>query len=795
MVIRDLRVTIDREWVFHQIDCHKDSEIYEEVAEEYRQIEEQMYALCEPVLLMQYGAVDDETAAALSLPGDTPLLFVISTVGGKISDFSTRAFQEGEYLKGMLADAMADSALSSLERQTLPHLKELCAMYHVGIEKRLDAPKDIPMTAQKLIFERTQAGKLCGMKLSSGYMLDPVKSGAMIYVLTRDTDKFNYQHDCRKCGRLDCKMRSVPDVPVEVVESALSPHSQAGEGLSESPAPEKALSADSSSSTFTLYIRDRQSLMEALTGKDPSFSAVCGGRGSCGKCQVQVLAGSLPVTEADRRLFTQEQLSAGFRLACQAYPQEPLRVALKFQRETSFSAVSDYMPVPPGEENAPVSAVDSALGNAVGSAFDNASGNAVGSAFGIAVDIGTTTIALQLLSLENGKRTTDSTLRELSLCPIKTHTLLNRQRSFGADVISRILASTQGKGQELCQCIRQDLSDAAERLLADAGIFPDALKEIVLSGNTTMIHLLMKYDCSGLGVFPFTPVNIGMIQGSCGDILGNASLNARVRIIPSVSAFVGGDIVAGMYHCGMHRGSECRLLIDLGTNGELALCGHGRMIASSTAAGPAFEGGNIAWGTGSVPGAICHVTLTEGQALVRTIGDLPPTGICGTGALEILAELVRTGLVDETGYLDDAYGENGFPLAKTADGQQIVFTQRDIRELQLAKSALRSGIETLCLRFGITPGEISRVYLAGGFGLKLDCDRAISIGLLPACLAGKITAVGNASLAGAASLLLSESGWMDAARIAGDTQEIPLASDPDFNRLYVEHMYFEPPVS
>lgn len=769
MIVRDLKVTIDREWVFHQIDCHKDSEIYEEVTEEYRQIEAQMYSLCEPVFLMQYGTADARTAAELGLAENTPLLFVISSVGGKISDFSTRAFQKGEYLKGMLADAMADCALSLLEKETLPHLRALCETYHVGIEKRLDAPKDIPMTAQKLIFERTQAEELCGMKLSSGYMLDPVKSGALIYVLTQDTDKFNYHHDCRKCGRLDCKMRSVPAVPVEVVESAISPASSL---LSAEPSPETVLPEKSSPSSFTLYVKDRQSLLDALIAEDASFSAVCGGRGSCGKCQVQVLAGNLPATGADRRCFTGEQLSAGFRLACQAYPQEPLRIALRFQRESHFAAVSDYVQFSPQDRNACENPDPEkpSLRPADGS-----------ETFGIAVDIGTTTIALQLLSLKSGER-------------IRTHTLLNHQRSFGADVISRILASTQGNGQALCQCIRQDLNQAIVRLLEDAGISPGALKEVVLSGNTTMIHLLMNYDCSGLGVFPFTPVNIGRIQGSCRDILESPGIDARVRIIPSVSVFVGGDIVSGMYFCEMHRGDECRLLIDLGTNGELALCGHGRMIASSTAAGPAFEGGNITWGTGSVPGAICHVNITDGQAFVRTIGDLPPTGICGTGALEVLAELVRTGLVDETGYLDDAYGESGFPLAETKNREQIVFTQKDIRELQLAKSALRAGIETLCLRFGITPEEISRVCLAGGFGLKLDCTRAICIGLLPPSFEGKITAVGNSSLAGAGALLLSEDGWEEADRIAGQTREIPLAADPDFNRLYMEHMYFEPPV-
>lgn len=744
MIIRDLKVTINREWVLHQIDCHAKSGIYEEVAEEYQQIEAEMHSLCKPVFLIQYGTVDAGTAARYSLPPDTPLLFVISSVGGKISEYSTRAFQSGDYLKGMLSDAMADSALTSLEKEAVPRIRALCRQYHVGIEKRLDAPKDIPMTAQKLIFEKTQAHELCGMNLSSGYMLDPVKSGAFVYVLTEDTDKFNYRHDCRKCKRYDCKLRSVPDIPVEVMEGF-------------------------DSFSFTLMVKQRQSLLEALIAQDSSFSAVCGGRGFCGKCQIQVLEGSLPATEADKKYFSAFRLSSGFRLACQAYPTEPLKAVLKFQKENEFSAVSEYISVcknmiktPKNKEisrNQPLSQIQQP------------------DFYGIAIDIGTTTIALQLLSLNDGN-------------PVKTHTLLNRQRSFGADVISRIKASTEGKQQELYQYIWLDLNNGIHDILEASGIIAENLKEIVISGNTTMVHLLMKYDCSGLGVFPFTPMNIEQIEGSCESILGISDLHARVRILPSISAFVGGDIVSGIYYCGMHQDKDYTLLIDLGTNGEIVLCGEGRLIATSTAAGPAFEGGNIQWGTGSIAGAVCGITITENKPLIRTIGEQPPIGICGSGALEILSELLEAKLIDETGYLDEKYADAGFPLARSANGELIIFTQKDIRELQLAKSALRAGLETLCLRFGISPEEISQVYLAGGFGLKLDYRKAIRIGLLPSAFEGKITAVGNSSLGGSAKFLLDGNGQEQISFIARETKEIPLASDKDFNRFYMEYMYF-----
>ncbi len=748
MIIRDLKVTISREWVLHQLDCYADSTIYEEVLEEYRQIEAEMYSLCDPVFLIEYGSANAETAAQYALPPNTPLLFVISSIGGKISEYSTRAFQNGDYLKGMLADAMADSALISLEKSAIPHIRDVCRHYHVGIDRRLDAPKDIPMEAQKLIFEMTRARQLCGMNLSSGYMLDPVKSGALIYVLTEDTNKFNYMHNCRKCKRYDCKFRSVADIPVDITEEAVHDPICRHEPT-----------------VGTLAVKEGQSLLDALKTWDPSFGAVCGGRGACGKCRIRVLEGNLSVSEADKKFFSKSQLSLGLRLACQAYPAEPLKIALELQREEDFSAVSDYISIhsneteksspckPLAEERQPDS-------------------------YGIAIDIGTTTIALQLISLRSGKA-------------LKTLSLLNHQRGFGADVISRIKASIDGKQQELYQSICHDLDQGVHTILKSSGIVPTSLEEIVISGNTTMIHLLMKYNCTGLGTFPFTPVNTDRIDDRWDNLLENSDLFVPVRILPSVSAFVGGDVVSGMYYCDMHQSDNYTLLIDLGTNGEIALCGQGRIIAASTAAGPAFEGGNLKWGTGSIPGAICSVTLKDNLASFRTIKNQSPIGICGSGAIEALAELAGTGLVDETGHLDDRYAENGFPLSESADGEQITFTQKDIRELQLAKSALRSGIETLCLRFGISTEEISHIYLAGGFGLKLDCRKAIRIGLLPASFEGKITAIGNSSLGGAAKSLLERNAWEKISLIARETKEIPLASDKDFNRFYMEYMYFE----
>ncbi len=727
MLTRDLQVEINQAGVLRQIDCYEGSDYYEEIVEEYEEILEEMLSLCEPVLLMERGTIPKELATE-DMPVGTPVLMLLYSIGGGISAYSTKSFAEGDYVKGMLADAMADSALFSMEKDFLPYLKEFCAETKMGISRRLEAPHQIPMKAQKFIWEKTRARELCGIGISSGFMLDPVKSNTILYVLTKDEEKFQYQHDCRTCDNYKCKMRHVPDVPVQVKDGDRD---------------------------FSIMIKDRESLLDALMRYDSSYTAVCGGAGKCGKCKIRVIEGKLPVTSFDKACFTEEELRSGIRLSCKAYPIDALTVELNFKNESKFMVVTDFEQ----EKQAGVQA--------------DSDGQ-----FGIAIDIGTTTIAVQLLNLNNGDK-------------LLTHTRINHQRNFGADVISRMKASVEGKKDELQASIRKDLDEGIRYVVNQSGVSAENVTEVAIAGNTTMTHLLMGYDCKTLGEYPFTPVNIELIEDTYEHMIGNDFLKARVRILPGISTFVGGDIVSGLYSCDVDEKEEYALLIDLGTNGEIALGNKTKLMATSTAAGPAFEGGNIEWGIGSIEGAIAGVTLTEDGPKIRTIGDKTPTGICGTGVVEMVAELVRTELVDETGCLDDDYFDDGYPLAKTADGEDIVFTQQDVREIQLAKAAVRAGIETLILRYGIEKEDIAQVYLAGGFGFKLDCQKAIAIGMIPEEFAGKIEAIGNSSLGGAVKCLLSKNGWERTTAMGSRAREINLSADKDFNHFYMEYMYFE----
>ena len=380
----------------------------------------------------------------------------------------------------------------------------------------------------------------------------------------------------------------------------------------------------------------------------------------------------------------------------------------------------------------------------------------------LCIDIGTTTIAAERL---DGAATA-------------VYTAVNRQRRFGADVISRIEASNRGRGRELQSIILRQINEAIDAL------YPEKLppEQILISANTTMVQLLLGCSCLKMGAYPFEVENKAYTET---EFLYRGR-KVPMRIIPSVSAFVGGDIVSGLYSCDFDLSDELNLFVDLGTNGEMALGRRGKILVSSTAAGPAFEGGRISCGTGSCDGAVCSVSLKKGE--IKTINGAPAYGICGTGIVELVAEMLDSGIIDETGLLRDEYFDGGFEFA---DG--LRFTQGDIREVQTAKAAVRAGIETLMSNFGCKYDEIGTVYIAGGFGYRLDIDAACRIGLVPAELARKCVAVGNSSLGGAVRLAAEHDfaaalGRMDA--ICGMCREVSLALDAEFEERYVGFMGF-----
>lgn len=495
---------------------------------------------------------------------------------------------------------------------------------------------------------------------------------------------------------------------------------------------------------FEINVPDKEhSLLEHFREAGVFIPAYCGGKGSCGKCRVRFLEKAPPSGEVERKLFSDREIENGWRLACLAHVSGRLFLELADYDEENIAASAEFQIGPEQDEKQNAGAQKNEKDT-----------------YAVAVDLGTTTIAAALVNRKKGRVE-------------KVFTCVNHQRAFGADVITRMDASNKGKGQEMQASVRKDLSLLCEKMGLGEDVFQVPVP-VILSGNTTMEHLLQGLSCEGLGLFPFTPVDISMHSYK------------NMLILPGISAYVGADIVSGVVACGIDQREEISILVDLGTNGEMIIGNKHKILAASTAAGPAFEGGNIGCGVAGVPGAIDTVVVEEGKTSITTIGGKPPVGICGTGVVEIVYELVKEGIVDETGLMDEKYFETGYPLA-----ENIFFSPKDVREVQLAKSAIRAGIEVLLACYGVGYSQIDRLYLAGGFGQKMNCRKAVGIGMLPEELEERIIAVGNSSLEGANMLAMDITLKERFVHVAKKAEEVTLSAHERFNDLYMEHMFFE----
>lgn len=715
MIIKDFSIKLDRKRILEFIDCYPDNPVYDDACESFANMEEKAYVKIKPMVVFDFGYIENNKKA----------LFCIATIGEEITNWSTALFSEGNYLDGMLIDAMADDYLFQMENFINPIIIEECKKKKIGIYKRLEAPIHIPMESQLHAWEVTNAKENIGVDIKESFMFEPVKTVCNIFLLEENLAEYKMEHDCRKCKSIDCKRRNVPPIYITLKNKGKEEKIVCG---------------------------DNQSIMDAINNSGMYINAICGGRGTCGKCKIQVLEGEISPSLVDERIFTKDELGKGYRLSCLAYPEEDCIISMEFDRDENFYIVSDYE-----ESNKEI----------VGALEEKV--------YCIGIDIGTTTIVIVLKDIRNNKI-------------IDTYATINKQRMYGADVINRIEASNKGKLGELKSSIQGDLERGIKKLIDENNM---KISQITISGNTTMIHLLMGYSCQTLGVFPFEPVNIDLIETNYLDLLADNSYEIPVNILSGISTFVGGDIVSGLLASNFHNSNDTNILIDLGTNGEMAIGNKDKIIVTSTAAGPAFEGGNITCGTASVEGAISNIIINGDAVEIKTIGDKKPIGICGTGAIEATYQLLKNGLIDETGLLDEEYFETGFFIGKTEEGKDIIFTQKDIREIQLAKSAIRAGLETLLIKYGISYEEIGCVYLAGGFGYKMDIQMAVGIGLLPKELVSKTKAVGNTSLYGTFKYMESEKGKENINLIVEKSEEINLSNDKNFNDLYMEYMYFE----
>lgn len=394
----------------------------------------------------------------------------------------------------------------------------------------------------------------------------------------------------------------------------------------------------------------------------------------------------------------------------------------------------------------------------------------------VAVDLGTTTIAMQLLS-------------GAKAVPVATYTAVNSCRRFGADVITRIENANQGGLEKLTALSRSDILQGIQSLCSETGLSLKDISRIGVAGNTTVSQIFLGLPLTGLAGYPFTPAYEGFAVRKFGELfLGFPEAEAEVLVFPPISGFVGGDIVAGLYQCGYFHKIRPAMLIDLGTNGEMALGTGEKILVTSVAAGPAFEGGGLVHGVGSIGGAISGFELSGGQSKVTTIHQESPIGICGTGMVEILSECRDRRILNEKGNFVSPYDEEGFTVARDKEGKSISVYQQDVRELQLAKGAIGAGIELLAKAYEKTYRQIPEVYVAGGFGYRINIRKAVNIGIFPREFLGKIKAVGNTSLAGVESFLRDDTAREKILSLVENSKEVVLANHQDFQETYLKHM-------
>lgn len=575
-----------------------------------------------------------------------------------------------------------------------------------------------------------------------------------------------------------------------------------------------------------IYVDKGENLLEVLRKNDFFIDSPCGGKGNCGKCKV--LVGKLAENHAHKEV----------KLACQTNIFEDMEVVLNSKsdkveimtnvdiktNDTNLLVEKICLEIDPPsieDQRDDITRITNSLNR------DNLSldyemlkeiadkireydfnititlykdklidiepKDKVKDNYGIAIDMGTTTIACYLIDLKNGKI-------------IDVESAINKQRVYGADVISRINFTLENKDgiKILKDTSIEQINNIINILCERNKISSRNIYNLVIVGNTVMTHMILGLPTKNIASSPFVPVITKEVEIK-GKELG-INICGYVNIVPNISSYIGSDVLAGIYASGMANSEKYSLFLDIGTNGELALGNKDGIITCSTAAGPAFEGANIKCGVGGISGAINKIDLSQDK-IYETIEDKTPVGICGSGVIDMVSELLKYNIIDETGRILDKdeildfkmidrieesdENEKQFLLEKDGiDGNRIVFTQKDIREVQLAKAAIASGIKVIMNEANVKYEDIDKLYIGGGFGNYMDIEKSINIGLIPKELKEKIVLIGNSAGSGAISYLISKENRERIKDIVKNISYIELSSKKDFQYYYIDEISF-----
>jgi uncharacterized 2Fe-2S/4Fe-4S cluster protein (DUF4445 family) len=584
-------------------------------------------------------------------------------------------------------------------------------------------------------------------------------------------------------------------------------------------------------------------VFDAASWNGIAIDSTCGGHGTCKKCKVRIVSGEAPVGDLDPRAFSTDELRDGWRLACRAQARGDLVVEvppLQTRPKAALAGVGRHVILRPAvqkrhlilaeptledqrsdlqrvldglDDLEPRASLDllRTLGTTLRSSnfavtavvcdeqlIDVEPGDTSARRFAIAFDLGTTTVVATLVDLETGQ-------------PAAVRSMLNRQQPHGADVITRISATMMDEGalRTLTDRAHETLAMLTAEVCDEAAVEPREVYEITVCGNVTMMQLALGIDPEPLSMAPFVVSTHSLPPVAASDFGVEIHPRAPAFVFPSLGAYVGGDIVAGMLATGLTRDRRLRLFIDVGTNSEIALGSNERVLATAAPAGPAFEAAQIKCGMRAAEGAIEGVKIDGDELALTVIGDVDPVGICGSGLVDAVAELVDAGVIDHSGrFIPDEDAAERFPALAarlTKIGSERVFilhergrdpaesvflSQRDVRELQFAKASIATGWSILLGELGVDQSEITQVLLAGSFGAYLTPLSAVRIGLVPNLALPRIVSAGNVAGEGAKIAALSLRERAEAYSILREVEYVELSGRADFNDRFVDLLAF-----
>ena len=597
----------------------------------------------------------------------------------------------------------------------------------------------------------------------------------------------------------------------------------------------------------TVEVEDGTMIAEAAQNADIFVNNLCGGEGVCGKCRVQVSKGKAKAEEHAKGFFSPDELMKGYVLACQTPVHDDLEIVIPPESRMEESKIMTggepeetgnveieplvrkiYLELTPPsvEDNAPdIERVSRALRKTLGfQSFDipldclqnlseklrsndwkvtvtvskHGSGyrilkieplDTTESNYGVAIDVGTTTVVTQLVDLNSGK----------VLAVEGTH---NQQASFGEDVISRmIFACGKGGLHPVQRAVIKNINQLIDKIVASSGISREDIYAITAAGNTTMCHFLLGLTPCSIRLDPYVPTADEFPQIRAEEIGIHINPRGILETIPCVASYVGGDIVAGVMACGMAETEEVKGLIDIGTNGEIAIGNKDWLVCCSASAGPAFEGGGTRCGMRAVKGAIERIEIVQGDLKYETIGNAPARGICGSGLIDCIYELVKNGIIGPDGKFHRNRQDRRLEVEdnipqyiiafpdETESGTAVFIAEPDIDNLIKSKGAVFAAIKSLTDYIGLQLDSIDTFYVAGGFGSFLNIPKSIAIGLLPDIPHERIKFIGNSSLTGARKCLLSEKAYENCVNISRSMTNIELSTYQPFTNEYIAALF------